>query len=184
MPLDIHTSLHKLRVGDPLAQRKLYETYKGVLFGISKRYIADFHEAEDVFVSAFTKIFKSISQYSGEGNFEGWMKKIVVNEALMHLRAKKMHFRELEPQVIPIDIEAELDSSMDIVYILEAINSLPDGYRTVFNLYEVEGYKHKEIAEELDISINTSKSQLILAKKRLREILKKKLTNFETKLAK
>ena len=85
-----------------------------------------------------------------------------------------MHFQEIEHQLVPIDIEEELDASMDIAYIIEAINELPDGYRTVFNLYEVEGYKHKEIADELGISINTSKSQLILAKKKLREYLKKK----------
>lgn len=174
MPFDPQINMQKLKSGDPVAQRSLYEAYKAVLFGICRRYIGDYHEAEDVFVVAMTKIFKNLDQYSGDGSFEGWMKRIVVNESLMHLRSKKMHFQEIEHQLVPIDIEEELDASMDIAYIIEAINELPDGYRTVFNLYEVEGYKHKEIADELGISINTSKSQLILAKKKLREFLKKK----------
>lgn len=183
MPFDPIDNLQKLRSGDPISQRRLYDEYKALFFAICRRYVNDYHEAEDVFVTAFTKIFKNIDQFQGEGSLEGWMKRIVINESLMHLRAKKIHFQEIEHQVVPIDIEEELDASMDIEYILEAIRELPDGYRTIFNLYEVEGFKHKEIAEKLGISINTSKSQLILAKKKLRESLKKKIDPLQTKQA-
>ncbi len=160
---------------DRLAQKALYEKYAPLFYSICKRYIKDSTEAEDLLVESFYKIFSKIDQFKGEGSFEGWMKRIVINEALMRIR--KRHNLNLH-----VDIEKAYDLKEDAVAvenlqyneILSLIDLLPNGYRTVFNLYVIEGYKHREIAEKLDISINTSKSQLILAKKKLRELYKKK----------
>ncbi len=131
-------------------------------------------DAEDALVQGFYKIFSKIDQYSGAGNFEGWMRRIIVNECLMMLR-KKTNFM-MQVEINNIEVEAPITVEDDLAYeeLVQLLDLLPTGYRTVFNLYVIEGYKHREIAEILNISINTSKSQLILAKKRMREIIKKK----------
>ncbi len=162
---------------DPTAQRYLYDAFGPVLFGLVRRYIKRQDEAEDVFIEGMYQIMTKINQYSGSGSFEGWMKKVMVNQALMHLRKNK-HFRltvELSNVQIPTKITVEDEIAKD--EILQCLDMLPTGYRTVFNLYVIEGYKHREIAEMLDISINTSKSQLIQARKRLAEMIKKKHRN-------
>ncbi len=161
------------RAGDAVAQKVLYGKWGPLLLGVLRRYLSRAEDAEDVFVEGMFKILTKISSFREEGSFEGWMKRIMVNEALMFLR-KRHNFhlvREIEPDDLqePATFEYLLHAG-DILKILE---QLPDGYRTVFNMYVVEGYKHREIAEELGISINTSKSQLILAKKRMQELLKK-----------
>lgn len=162
------------RKGDPKAQKELYDTYAPVLFGLVRRYIKKYEDAEDVFVEGMFKILTRIDTFRDEGSFEGWMKRIMVNESLMFLRKhSNMHLtRDLSHVHIPQQPTIEVQLFAD--EILELTDQLPDGYRTVFNLYVVEGYKHREIAEKLGISINTSKSQLILAKKRMRELIKKK----------
>ena len=156
------------------AQQALYERYAPVLFGICRRYVRQHEDAEDVLLEVFYKIFTNIKQYKGKGSFEGWMKRIAVNESLMFLR-KKRNFN-ISVDVYPVDIKVNehgVDEHLFEKDILLLLDKLPLGYRTVFNLYVVEGYKHREIAEKLGISINTSKSQLILAKKRMSELLKK-----------
>jgi RNA polymerase sigma-70 factor (ECF subfamily) len=159
---------------DPVAQKELYEEYKGLLFAICYRYMKNKEDAEDVYIEAFHKIFSKIDKFNGEGSFEGWMKRITVNESLMALRKRN----NLSMAVEIMDYQnVETHTAIDNLLLedlLESIKELPVGYRTVFNLYEIDGFKHREIAEQLGISINTSKSQLILAKKRLREIIKKK----------
>jgi len=132
-------------------------------------------EAEDALVEAFYKIFTKINRYSGGGSFEGWMKRILVNECLMKIR-KSNNFRlhvDIE-NAYDLGNEADVISKLSFDELISLMNELPKGYKTVFNLYVLEGYKHREIAELLDISINTSKSQLILAKKRMQELIKKK----------
>lgn len=153
----------------------LYSRYKSTLFGICRRYIAKYEVAEDVFIESMVKIFQKIDDFKGEGSFEGWMKRIVVNECLMHLRKKDILQHHTDLEFVHLAELPKMAEKMDDQLIKKAIEQLPDGYRTVLNLYVIEGYKHREIAELLDISINTSKSQLILAKKRLREFLKKNL---------
>ena len=126
-------------------------------------------------IESFYRIFNKIDQYNGKGSFEGWMKRIVINECLMYLRKNnnmKMHV-ELE-KAHGVSESANILSNISFNEIVELLQQLPAGYRTIFNLYVIEGYKHREIAEELGISINTSKSQLILAKKRLKALYKKK----------
>lgn len=159
---------------DRKAQQLLYEKYSPVLFGICRRYVKHHEDAEDVLIDGFFKIFSNIKQYKGSGSFEGWMKRIVVNEALMFLR-RRHNFNltvEINDQ-LDLHSAAKIEDELAAQDILALLSTLPTGYRTVFNLYVVEGFKHREIAEILDISINTSKSQLILAKKRLQELLKK-----------
>ncbi len=159
---------------DPRAQKLLYDQYTGILFGICRRYIRDMAAAEDVLQEVWYKIFTKINQYNDTGSFEGWMKRIAVNESLMYLR--KTNNFNISLDVSHIEPAYDQGTIADISYreILSYLDLLPTGYRTVFNLYVVEGYKHREIGEMLGISINTSKSQLILAKKRLKDILKKK----------
>lgn len=127
--------------------------------------------AEDVLVEAFFKVFTKIDQFQGEGSFEGWIRRIVVNESLMHLRKRKPTENALEPLESDAKTSLTMQDSLEAADILALLNQLPNGYRTIFNLYVIEGYKHREIAEKLNISINTSKSQLILAKKRMRDLV-------------
>ena len=172
MNLEEHIRLCKK--GDRQAQKKLYNHYSGLLFGICRRYLKQTPDAEDVFLTGMYKIFNNINKYKGEGSFEGWMKRIMINECLMHIRKHKKLQMVVEWSQIDNAEEPVVYSQLGEQEIKEMILDLPEGYRTVFNLYVVEGYKHREIAEHLGISINTSKSQLILARKKLREFIKKK----------
>lgn len=160
-----------LKNEDRKVQQHLYDKYAPILLGICRRYVKVLEDAEDVLIDTFFKIFTNIHQYKGAGSFEGWMKRIAVNESLMLLR-KKHNFR-LTVEISNIDIAtpSKALNSLQESDVLALLEKLPTGYRTIFNMYVVEGYKHREIAEELGISINTSKSQLILAKKRLRSML-------------
>ena len=123
---------------------------------------------------AFCKIFKKIDSFSGKGSFEGWIRRIMVNEALMFLRKKYRFNEHADVTEIPVKaVEVSIEDELAAQDILKLLEQLPVGYRTVFNLYVIEGFKHREIAEQLGISINTSKSQLILAKKKLRMLITK-----------
>lgn len=167
--------IEKCKAQDRVGQKTLYDKYAPLFFSISLRYIKQRPAAEDVMIESFYRIFNKIDQYNGKGSFEGWMKRIVINECLMYLRKNnnmKMHV-ELE-KAHGVSESANILSNISFNEIVELLQQLPAGYRTIFNLYVIEGYKHREIAEELGISINTSKSQLILAKKRLKALYKKK----------
>jgi len=136
-------------------------------------------QAEDLLVESFYTIFSKMDQYKGTGSFEGWMKRIVVNSCLMQIRKKNnlnLHV-DLE-NAYNLKEEANAITDINHAELLKMMEDLPTGYRTVFNLYVIEGYKHREIAEIMGISINTSKSQLILAKKRMQEFYKKKHNGF------
>lgn len=168
------------RQGDRDAQRALYTAYRGVLMGIARRYMKQEEDAEDVLVGAFFKIFKKVSTYKGDGSFEGWMKRIVVNEALMTLRKRTNFNLSVESDHVHLSAPPEILHDLRYSDIMRLIDTLPVGYRTVFNMYAIEGYKHREIAEELGISINTAKSQYLHAKKRLADLIKKKTTTNNT----
>jgi RNA polymerase sigma-70 factor (ECF subfamily) len=165
--------LHGCLKNDRKAQKKLYELYSPILFAIIRRYIRDDFASEDVLIESFIKIFGKLKQYKGKGSFEGWMKRIAMNESLMYLRKNNVFHLTIESDNIVLPFEANIEDQLDFEILLKALDLMPIGYRTVFNLYVIEGYKHKEIAKELGISINTSKSQLRLAKERIRKILKK-----------
>ncbi len=158
---------------DPRAQKKLYDRYAPKMLGVCRRYIGAKEDAEDALSEGFFKVFTHINQFNRAGSFEGWIRRIMVNESLMFLRKKGNLKIEAAPEwetldhSVPVSVEHEL-AAADILKLLE---KLPVGYRTVFNLYVIEGYKHIEIAELLNISIHTSKSQLVQAKERLRRLL-------------
>lgn len=162
--------------GNSKAQRHVYEKYASKMLGICLRYVRDELEAEDIMIKGFTRVFKKIDQYSGMGSFEGWIRRIVVNEALGYLRKNKNMYLEVEIEKAAYEPDYQLiDNSLEAEELVNMINELPMGYRSVFNLYAIEGYSHKEIAEQLEISENTSKSQL----SRARTILQKKLAERE-----
>jgi len=157
---------------DPTAQRRLYDTFSPKMYAICCRYVKDSMEAEDVLVTAFTKILERIDQYKGEGSFEGWIRRVVVNEALTYLRRNRNMYVETELEAA--DREPDYNTISDHLEaedLLSIIQQLPSGYRMVFNMYAIDGYSHKEIAEQLNISENTSKSQLSRARVHLQKIL-------------
>ena len=165
--------IERCKKEDRTAQRILFDTYSPKMFGVCKRYMRNREDAEDILIEGMYKVLAKIKMFKGQGSFEGWMRRIIVNEALMALR--KRHNFNISIEVSNVDIKTTLTAQdyLEEQDILSLLSKLPTGYRTVFNLYVVEGYKHREIAEILGISINTSKSQLILAKKRLKGMLQK-----------
>jgi len=166
--------IRKCGLKDRKAQKLLYDKYAPLLFAICRRYIRQKEDAEDVLLESFYKIFSHISNFKGQGSFEGWMKRIAINQSLMFLRKKhNLHLSIASVAHVLYDNDFDAEELLFEKDILIVLDQLPPGYRTVFNLYVIEGYKHREIAEELGISINTSKSQLIQAKKKLAELLKK-----------
>lgn len=156
---------------DRRAQRMLYEQFSPVMFGLLKRYMRTREDAEDVLVEAFFKVLTNIEQYQHKGPFGGWVRRIVINEALMALRKKHNFNLTVEIEHYDVPTSPKVVDRLAANDILELLDQLPTGYRTVFNLYVIEGYKHREIAELLGVSINTSKSQLILAKKKMQSLL-------------
>lgn len=156
---------------DRLVQKQLYEKYSTRFFGICKRYLKNVELAEDVLVKGFLKIFDHIDSYEGKGNFEGWMQRIFVNECLMELRKKQDFTIYLETSNIQPQRDATVLENLYEQDILKLLDFLPTGCRTVFNLYVIEGFKHSEIAEQMGISEGTSKSQLNLAKEKLKVLL-------------
>jgi len=173
--LNTEQLLEHCLAGDRKAQQTLYEKYSPVLLGICRRYISQLQDAEDVLMDGFLKIFLNLNQFDHRGSFEGWMKRIMINEALMWLRKRKLLQIELDEKVLPLE-EVQDNRHWELTEsdIIPVLDQLPEGYRTVFNLYVIEEYKHREIAELMGISINTSKSQLILAKKRMKQLLEQK----------
>lgn len=163
--------INACRQRDRRAQQALYDRFAPSMFGVCKRYVKTQEDAEDVLIEAFFKVLTNIDQYKGEGSFEGWIRRIVVNESLMALRKRVNFSQMLELSDIDVPVNTSVLQELVAQDILNLIDLLPIGYRTVFNLYVMEGYKHREIGQIMGISINTSKSQLILAKKRLKNLL-------------
>ncbi len=154
------------------AQKLLYDTFSSKMYALCCRYIKDSMNAEDVLVIAFNKILTKIDQYKGNGSFEGWIRRIVVNEALTYIRKNRSMY--LETELEAADREPNYQHSSDHLEaedLLIMIQELPMGYRIVFNLYAIDGFTHKEIAEQLNISENTSKSQLSRARVYLQKLL-------------
>ena len=155
----------------------LFNSYAPLFKSICLRYMKNEVDAEDALIKGFYKIFKNLHSFKGEGSLEGWMKRIVVNECLMLLR--KNHninmMVAIDDASVMNSLKVDFVDNLTYKEVLALLDELPVGYRTVFNMYVIEGYKHREIGEKLGISINTSKSQLILAKKKLQQLVKKKL---------
>jgi RNA polymerase sigma-70 factor (ECF subfamily) len=161
---------------DRKAQQMLYDKYSRLLLGVCLRYATDKAEAEDILQDSFLKIFYNIKDFTGSGSFIGWLRKVAVNTAITHYH-KNLKYRyhvDIEDYVsVEIGITSFEEDFFTSDELYKVLNELPTGYRMVFNLYAVEGYKHKEIAEILGIDTNTSKSQYSRAKAVIRDKLEK-----------
>ena len=160
---------------DPHAQRELYERFSPRMLAICYRYARTQAEAEDILQEGFVKIFQNLHKYQDKGSFEGWIKRIIINCAIDHIRKEKAfsYSVEINDSVMEEGNANALDH-LALQDLLKLIQQLPDGYRLVFNLYAIEGYSHAEIGKQLEISESTSRSQYARAramlKKKIREI--------------
>ncbi|MFT4663809.1 MAG: RNA polymerase sigma factor (sigma-70 family) [Polaribacter sp.] len=160
--------------GKKTAQVELYNTYSPTMFGICLRYSNDYHSAEDLLQEGFIKAFNNIDRYKAQGSFEGWLKRIFINTAIEQYRkSKRLSFLPLEKEQQFASQETNALDKLVVEDLLKLLQKTPYGYRTVFNLYVVEGYNHREIAELLGISEGTSKSQLARARSFLKELILK-----------
>jgi len=174
--------IRKASKGNKKSQHQLFELFAPKMFSVCRQYLKNKDIAEEVMLTGFLKVFTHLKSFNSEGSFEGWIRRIMINESISQLRKEKK---------ILFDEEVALDNSMNFVTYLETeleveeiqkiIDTLPEGYKTVFVLYAVEGYKHSEISELLQISEGTSKSQLFKARKMLRSIIEKQnIVNYGT----
>ncbi len=153
---------------DTKAQSELYQLFSSKLFSVCLKYSRNYAEAEDNLQDAFLTIFKKIGQYDNKGSFEGWLKRITINTALQRYRNQGVFEIVNEELIEDVELDIE-DDDLTIEFLLRIIQELPDRYRLVFNLYALDGYSHKEIADLLDITMGTSKSNLARARKLLIE---------------
>ena len=164
--------ISECRKGNRKAQRDLYEKYSSLMFSVCRRYINESSEAEDVLVGGFTKVFQKLDQFKAQGSFEGWIRRIMVNESLSYIRKNKSMYLEVEIEKADKEPDYnQLHNQLEVEDLQKLIAQLPTGYRTVFNLYAIEGFSHKEIADKMGISENTSKSQLSRARTHLQKLL-------------
>lgn len=170
------TEIIKLAVeNNRQAQQQIYSRFSSKMLSVCRQYIKDIQLAEDVMITAFMKVFTNLNKFENKGSFEGWIRRIMVNECISYLRVqKKVKF--VEDEIYVEESFNATDSQFSIDQIQFLIDALPDGYKMVFNLYAIEGFKHNEIAKMLGINEGTSKSQLSHARKMLQtqiNILKK-----------
>jgi RNA polymerase sigma-70 factor (ECF subfamily) len=159
------------------AFEQLYRQYAPTMFGICLRFAKNKMEAEDILQEGFIKVFTNLKKFKFKGSFEGWLRKTMINTAINHYK-KTLKFNndvELESVEISSNFDQDIIDKISINEILIELENLPDGYRMVFNLNVLEGFTHKMIAKKLGISENTSKSQLLRAKRVLQEKLKKRI---------
>nr|WP_321414314.1 RNA polymerase sigma factor [uncultured Allomuricauda sp.] len=157
--------------GDQQAQRLLYDKFSPKMLGVCRQYIKDLHFAEDVMLHGFVKVFNHLSSYQFKGSFEGWIRTIMVRESISYLRKRQFVVYDDEAVGVNGEVSTSHDGILDLEYVQQLIDGLPEGYKAVFLLYAIEGYGHKEIAELLEISEGTSKSQLFKARKMLQDNL-------------
>ena len=184
----MNNALHLIEAclrNDRTSQKQLYLQFKDKLFVLCLRYANCHDDAEDILQEGFIKIFRDLHQYKGAGSLEGWMRKVVLNVALQYVtKQRKLKF-ESEDEFMDNnnweDTQTEQENDLFNEHLakglIQLMQNMPVGFRTVLNLYVLEGYTHQQIADQLEISVGTSKSQLNRAKKHLREALHKSLTN-------
>ncbi|GEN75746.1 RNA polymerase sigma factor [Chryseobacterium hagamense] len=161
--------LNRLKKQEPAAQKIFYDQHVKKFLSISRSYITDLYQAEDCVIKAFCKIFKNMESFRNEGSFEGWARRIVVNECLNFIKSHKTVFYldDINPAYLEEMYEEDLSFNFNAQ---ELLDQLPDAYRMVFNLYVFEDYSHQEIADALQISTAVSKTQLFRAKEKMRKI--------------
>ena len=163
--------------GDSVAQQALYEQFKVPMFRLCLRYAKNKPEAEDLLQEGVIRVFLDLHQYKFNGALGGWIRQVMVNVALQYIRKNKKMSNIVELDVMADDYQTDEDvfSTMGVKALTKMIQKLPPGYRAVFNMYVIEGYSHKEIAEKMDFTIGSSKSQLSKAKGLLRIMLEKSI---------
>lgn len=168
--MDLEKLINDCKKNDRKAQEQLYKEYSSKLFSVCLKYSRNYTEAQDNLQEVFLLVYKKINQFGFKGSFEGWLKRITVNYVLQQYRTEtKLHLvTEVADEIEEVEIETE---TVSLEFLLKIIQELPDRYRMVFNLNVIDGFTHQEIAEMLDITIGTSKSNLHRAK----AILKKKI---------
>jgi RNA polymerase sigma-70 factor (ECF subfamily) len=154
------------------AQQCIYSKYSSKMLSVCRQYIKDLQLAEDVMITAFMKVFVNLSRFENKGSFEGWIRRIMVNECISFIRVQK-NICFVENEVFFEESFNNIESQFSVEDLQFLIDNLPDGYKLVFNLYAIEGYKHQEIANLLGIKEGTSKSQLSQARKMLKEQVSK-----------
>ena len=172
--MSLEQLIKKCKKNDAKAQSQIYKLYANKLFSLCLKYSRSYSEAEDNLHDAFITIFNKIKQYKSSGSFEGWMKRVAINTALLRYRSEGVFDIINEDKIEDVKVEIESDE-VGLDFLLKIIQELPDRYRLVFNLYALDGYSHKEIAEMLKISNGTSKSNLA----RARLILKEKIEEYK-----
>ncbi len=172
----IDSLLEGCRKGDRKAQENLYKTLASRMMGVCMRYAKDTFEAEDVLQMGFVKVFQKVSEFRGEGSFEGWIRRIMVNTAIESYRKNLRNLNVVDIDEVYDQPQSTFDmSGLELKDLLKLVQQLSNGYRLVFNMYVIEGYSHKEIAGQLGITEGASKSQL----SRARAILKEKIIKME-----
>lgn len=176
--MDLKELINDCKNNNRKAQEQLYRLYSGKLFAVCLKYSRNYAEAQDNLQDGFLIIFQKIGQYSFKGSFDGWLKRVMINNVLQQYRQQT--FLSLVNEDVAEDYEIELDDDdISLDYLLKIIQELPDRYRLVFNLYVIDGYSHAEIAEMLNINIGTSKSNLARGRMILKEKIEQ-LKNEET----
>jgi len=161
---------------DEIAQRRLYSRFAPLLFGICMRFAKNRQEAEDILQEGFIKIFKNLKTFRNEGVLEAWMRRVIINTAINLYKKKIPNFQDIDfERWKNRGVKNDAIDNLSHAEIMKFIQELPHGYRVVFNMNVIEGYTHKEISEKLNISVNTSKSQLSRARKVLQNKISKNL---------
>ena len=164
--------VERLKKADQKAQRELYDQCAKKMLAVCRSYIADAHYAEDCMINGFCKVFNHVVKFENKGSFEGWIRRIMVNECLTFLRSNKTLIYVDDARISSYDeLDDELDELEFTFNVHEVLQELPESYRLVFNLHILEEYSHQEIAEALNISVSSSKTQLFRAKAKLKEII-------------
>ncbi|RED48892.1 RNA polymerase sigma factor [Seonamhaeicola aphaedonensis] len=172
--MSLNQLIENCKLNDTKAQGELYKLFSSKLFSICLKYSRNYAEAEDNLQDAFLTIFNKIEQFKHKGSFEGWLKRITINTVLQRYRNEKVFDIVNEKNVEDTQVEVDEDS-FSIDFLLKIIQELPDRYRLVFNLYVLDGYSHKDIADMLNINTGTSKSNLA----RARQILKQNIKDYK-----
>jgi len=166
--LSIENLILKCKQQDKRAQETLYRMFSPKFFVLCLKYCSSYDQAKDSLHDGFIKIFQNISKYNERGSFEGWMTRVIINNALREYQNKSIFIKIEEEFIEETEIEIE-EEELSFDFLMNLIQELPSQYRVVFNLYAMDGYSHKEISKSLNISIGTSKSNLARARKKLRE---------------
>lgn len=179
--LSLDQLIERCKRNDRQAQSELYKRFGSKLFPVCLKYSRNYVEAEDNLQDAYITIFKKITQFKKTGSLEGWMKRIVINTALQRYRSTSVFDIVNEDQIKEVTVEVD-DDDMSIDYLLNIIQNLPDRYRLVFNLYALDDYSHKEIADMLNITTGTSKSNLARARLILRDKIKQYKASYNSQI--